>query len=349
MQAAVPPLIAAPLLRHAYLEARGRVIILRYAFSGRSPQPFSVDPSRLHVVLSREGSGPSLVLNTSMNGVVESHESKMGPVYSEQVAQIEFPLPATTDAALYTVKVESPQGIDEPYPAMAYIPASGNDTELAKLRAAYTGRPAYVLGGLSIHCVNPGRPNTSIDAGVEPLSKLQVADVERSDGEGQTFSFESASRYRETPQTYLAVEPLVFRFSPSFSTRDIGVGIYATGPITPQEINSLEVDVQQHPEKCGAFTTSFSGMWDVARSLSSSNPAAGWSAQTVASVRKGVVAVGWTRAMVATALGYPSLFGTIDEMNRLEYWPYEEPAPFSHYVTFANDRVVKYEPPGQLP
>lgn len=47
--------------------------------------------------------------------------------------------------------------------------------------------------------------------------------------------------------------------------------------------------------------------------------------------------------------GYPDQYGTVASFRALDRWTYVEPAPFSWWVEFKNDRVVDVHPPGELP
>jgi len=66
-------------------------------------------------------------------------------------------------------------------------------------------------------------------------------------------------------------------------------------------------------------------------------------------VERGTVIAGMSREMVAAAIGYPPIYGDAQTFNGLDTWTYDEPAPFRHEVFFKDDRVVRYDPPGELP
>ncbi len=53
---------------------------------------------------------------------------------------------------------------------------------------------------------------------------------------------------------------------------------------------------------------------------------------------------------IAYIAGYPTVYGTAAEMNRLTGWNDILPAPFGFSVTFDRDgRVATYRLPGDLP
>lgn len=354
LQAApAPPPLAAPPRYEELLDARGRTIVVRFFAAGSAPAAFSIDaaPVRLHLTPQNAGA-QTIELHAVQRGIVASavQSDPKAPRYREQQAELDFQLPATASAAMYSVGIDMPQPHARPVPDLAFVPGSLQDADLMETRKRYLGRAVYVLGGLGLHCAHVDRAGVTIDIGVRSLSVLHVSGVQRGSGAGAIFSLGSAARYRETPALYLALEPLTFTFDASVAKNDIdGILTSAEGPVSANEIHARSMDVAEHPHACGAFTASFSGGWDAERTLSTRNAGGGWPQPLVAAIRKGAVQNGWSRDMVAAALGYPSVYGTPAQMNLLNVWPYAEPAPFYHAVTFAGGRVVKYEPPGELP
>ncbi len=58
---------------------------------------------------------------------------------------------------------------------------------------------------------------------------------------------------------------------------------------------------------------------------------------------------GMNKLQVAHLLGFPSEFGTVRDMLKLDDWKYAEPAPFAYSVRFRNGVVAEVHPPGNLP
>jgi hypothetical protein len=61
------------------------------------------------------------------------------------------------------------------------------------------------------------------------------------------------------------------------------------------------------------------------------------------------IRLGLTHEQVAQIDGFPSVYAKKADLMRMAEWRYDRPAPFSSVVTFEGDRVVKYQPPGNLP
>ncbi|HET9393437.1 MAG TPA: hypothetical protein VFO29_07995 [Candidatus Rubrimentiphilum sp.] len=74
-----------------------------------------------------------------------------------------------------------------------------------------------------------------------------------------------------------------------------------------------------------------------------------WSARLVDEILAGHVKPGMTRKMIIWALGFPNEYGMRQDLLKLDRWFYDASAPFSSAVYFKNGRVVRYDPPGQLP
>ncbi|HLI95981.1 MAG TPA: hypothetical protein VKT72_07820 [Candidatus Baltobacteraceae bacterium] len=66
-------------------------------------------------------------------------------------------------------------------------------------------------------------------------------------------------------------------------------------------------------------------------------------------VQQHTVIPGMTHEMVAAAIGYPPVYGTPEEFDKLDDWKYVGPAPDGQEVVFKNGRVVRYDPPEMLP
>jgi hypothetical protein len=91
--------------------------------------------------------------------------------------------------------------------------------------------------------------------------------------------------------------------------------------------------------------------WEAGRKLLRRSPLdhPEWPAEMRAAIKKGTVIAGMTHEMVASVLGYPAAYGSIEELDRLSRWDYDAPTPFQSTVYFKGDRVVHYDPPGDLP
>jgi hypothetical protein len=65
-------------------------------------------------------------------------------------------------------------------------------------------------------------------------------------------------------------------------------------------------------------------------------------------VESGRVSLGMTREQLRWTHGYPPQWGDAPAVDRAAVWSYDLPAPFAWSVTFANDRVVKFDGPADM-
>lgn len=108
----------------------------------------------------------------------------------------------------------------------------------------------------------------------------------------------------------------------------------------------------QGRNSCARSTLRFAGAWDFERifrlkSMHAAHP--NWTPAVFAELAVGRIHVGMTHAMVAEMLGYPPMLGSIGNLERMQTWEYWAPGPFGCTVYFHGDRVVAYDPPGELP
>lgn len=180
-----------------------------------------------------------------------------------------------------------------------------------------------------------GTPDVFCDACHEympPNSALFVVGVYRARGYAEDMAIRQDGRNLAQPSSFRALDPRIvaLRDRGSFGPHSHMLPLSDSGP--------------------NAYAT-FSDDWDLERNLSlvsmeQSHP--DWST----SVRNAIVAVkpklGMTRDMVAWMLGYPSTYGTIAQLNRLDTWIYDGPPStdigFNFSFDFQTDRVTKCFP-----
>ncbi len=88
------------------------------------------------------------------------------------------------------------------------------------------------------------------------------------------------------------------------------------------------------------FVLRFADPWRVDTSLTTAQPPRDLA---------GKIELGMSRDDVIWRAGFPNAYGTVASFRARDLWYYDSPTPFSWWVRFANDRVVEYHPPGNLP
>lgn len=200
------------------------------------------------------------------------------------------------------------------------------DETVDRLKAKYLGKRVWGYGGLDVF--SDDRMGTSYDG-------LPILGIYRAYGYGRTLNvggpFETSNVNVLT--YFVALDPLVIRFG--------GSALSSVQPL-------MGTPIPQHLPTYAIV----SDTWDFERlyslaSIADAHPS--WSAAILSKIRNGKIEKGMTKDMIAWMFGYPSIYGTLEQVRQLDVWEYEQPAPFSYTVRFRNGVVVKYDPPGNLP
>jgi hypothetical protein len=213
-----------------------------------------------------------------------------------------------------------------------YIPGSGtSDAGLRDSRHQYVGASVYVRGGLVFRCDALASLNTQYSLGEN--ESVRVTSIQRSTGEGAVWTLggNMGERDQDAGASFVVVEPLIVHFA----------GSNVTNPAGPRG----------HPTACSRPSALFSDMWEAQRFFTALNPALlpGLTAAFRDALAQRNVLRGMARDMIADTFGYPSVYGTVIQMNSLSKWFYAAPAPSQFNVFFKGDRVIKYDPPGAMP
>ncbi len=220
-----------------------------------------------------------------------------------------------TDFDVYVPKAPDAMSAPGLYPLVV-------DDSVKHLRAKYAGRQVWGYGGLYAYLSGGG---TSGPLAVEGIYRAAGYGAVLGIGSPQYWSADLAS-------DFVALDPLVIRFGTP--------AIYAKpGPAVPLE---------QVP----ASYAILSDVWDFERSyslVSMTRMHPEWPAATLDAIGQHEVEMGMTKDMIAWMLGYPAAYGTKEQVQKLDVWTYEAPAPFGYTVYFRNGVVVKYDPPRTLP
>lgn len=196
-----------------------------------------------------------------------------------------------------------------------YWPDERNsDAALRNLRAQILSRDVYAFGGSIVGCYGSGRS-------YPPSARFTVSSVDRRYGAAYLVGT-GTTAHGILGTTFLAIDPI-----------DVGV----TTAARPEGwAGSSDVETP-----CG-FGFRFADPWQAGVTITSDAPPPDLSS------RPGITP-GTTKLRVLWLLGYPDSFGTATYFNDLKRWDYSMPAPFASSVTFANNSVVTYDPPGRLP
>lgn len=315
-------------------EARGRVVGLWFTDVGNDPVlGFAIDSRHVRVRLQCYrlcAARTSSVLRAADVGIVVSSD-----VTGRPTAFVRVPIPVAVPWGIYRVRLfddghvaRLPDGERVGFPRDTYyvvsIPppsdASGNDVHLTRLRKKYVGRVVQGFGTLTLTCNDAEslEPSEEVVVGNEP--SLRVVSIERplSPLRRWRVGIPMDRRYQQDWQ-FTVVSPLRVRFSPGrFGSRNCA-----------------------HPQMW------LSDEWEVERVL--------WIHAPVGEIYdfpnhgEFPIRAGMNKIRVAHLLGFPSEFGTVEDMLKRDVWDYAEPPPFDYGVRFQNGVVIRARPPGNLP
>jgi hypothetical protein len=310
---------------------------LRVSFVRSPPglEPFQVDFSRLSMRLT---ASDAHVFTVRGNGERVSHRDTRKDevlVYANaDVVDASFPLPASLPADMYRVLIDANGALRNAnneqlavVPGIStisvYIPAlSSNDVEA--MRRRYLGK---TLGASGL-C----RDNEGNLASFQSTS-ARVVDIRRTDRSevfsGTPLGFAGLFEFR-------SIDPIVFTF----------VGLTTNR----QDIVNAAPDRHdpEHPT-CPKVTMTVVDAWQADRAFNAPAVSPLWPSRFQRAIKAYTPLVGMTPEMVVATWGFPSAFGTLEQLKRLSHWEYAAPAPSEHFVDFKKGHVSSVTLPRRNP
>jgi hypothetical protein len=349
-----------------FLIARDRTITVALA-SDRGSK-FTIDASATTLSLASVDRGGSVVrLSATTRGLVVGTAPPAGSPLVEltpdtPVAALTFSLPASLRAGMYDVKVvnarDSQLTFEEVVPSQLYVSTAPDhpDSGLLEVRREYLGKDVFLMAATQWHSPMGCRrePPTPMPQAASPVPSPQASGtVSPSEfmrrmrafatKPVQTDDFVQVGALRGSAWRVLSVNRLTSAEDGYFSNIDMDfVGI------EPLELQfaPLSADARADDPTCKTVVRVFADPWEVRRALFTRSPFdhPEWPKRIQAAVRSGTVLAGMTHEMAANVVGYPSVYGSIRDLDNMQRWDYDEPAPFGPTITFRGDRVVTYDP-----
>lgn len=288
-----------------------------------SPHPDrlpSLTPGQQFIALDPPITSLAAVVLTDRNGKAVASSSLEGRILTLQrldATRMQFKA-ENIDTPLYSSRASDATSIYGLYPLVV-------DDTVRALRQKYVGRMVWGFGGLDV--IGGGHSGTM-------SRSLPIVGIYRAYNYGRNLNIgRFPTSNVDLQSTFVALDPLVIRF-----------GVSALTMLTPVMGPPL-------PRSTVAYAV-LSDQWDFERlyslvSMSQAHPE--WSSALTAKIEQQTVELGMTKDMIAWMLGYPSVYGTQAQVQALDTWPYDAPAPFDSAVHFHNGIVVKYDPPRNLP
>jgi len=334
--AQAPPVtdFGAPSVRYT-VSGRGRTLHVSLVRSPPGPEPFQIDFGLLGMRLI---GSDSRVITISGNGAPASHRDTVKDdvlTYANaDVVEASFRLPASLPADMYNVRIDANGAVQNGKreqlaitPGIStvpvYVPALLSD-DVQIMRQRYVGK---TLGGWG-YC-----RDTEGNLAFLQSSTAQVVDVRRTDGDelsaNMPLGFAGLFIFR-------SVDPVVFTMT----------GL----TVNSQQVVNAPADKHDSDHfACPKFTMTVADAWQADRAFNPPLVSPLWPSHFQRSIRDHKPVVGMTPEMVVAAWGYPSAFGTLAQLKKLDRWDYNEPGPFGHGVIFRRGRVISVALPGNLP
>ncbi len=339
-------------IANAANDPRGRVLGLW--FVNFQTHPFTIDTR--HVIAKLTCMHFCQPHTTRTLAAADNGDIRTVGAYDRSTAAVAVPIPDDLPWGIYSLTVlddgRVARSLDGGFEALPKInavisiptfnPKSDLDEHLRAIRAEYVGRTVQGFGPLSIDCDDP-----------DAEAKEQARDAVIKEIQSKKLYNPMVPPIPQGPitQAYLGNEPSLVVSAidrPVGPTRGWKIG----GPVASR-INYDYNFVAVAPLEIKFTSESFhapcvnphlwlADFWEVHRVL--------WIHAPTHELESTAIVKGMPRLTVAHILGFPSLFGTVEEMNQLDFWPYLPVLPpFSSSVRFRHGLVSEYQPPGTPP
>lgn len=346
------------------MDGAHRVIHLRFARSYICRRPFRIDPNKIALRLTDEPSGRSIDIPADEHAVIVGATPKSGMLSWDPgvlTADLNFTVPSNLPASMYRVSIDdngaaSNSDTNTPapmtggiFPTQVYVPSLlHNDAALETARRDFLNRSVYPRGGLSANCEAPDAGG--IFLGLPFDQQFHIITITRSQRDGEIWTLGGQIKNTlDNAALFLSLQPLTIRFAAQrFHPYGGGGGGEGAKGVA---VRAALFAVMKDSLKCGSMRVTLSDPWELERAFSFKHPykRPDWPANFREAIQKHHVIAGMTHEMVAEVFGYPSIYLPIAQLDRVTRWDYTASAPFSSSVIFSGDRVVRYNPPGNLP
>lgn len=255
-------------------------------------------------------------------------------------SQLQYVVPSNLPAGMYALEVVGTGAVRSASgatlrpglysPPLLYVPTVSDDSGLRNARRKYLGKTVYAMPSDvgTARCAGDSTEGVALNR----YQTATVTSIERSVGAVETGYFQNPDG------AFLALDPLIV----GVRTADAH---FVIPPGTPAGFRLPKVGACIHRELMLADP------WEIERRFSLRDPRdrPEWPTRFQSALKQRRVLDGMTHEMVASILGYPAVYGTIAQLDRLSVWNYDAPTPFQSTVYFRGDAVIKYDPPGNLP
>jgi len=223
-----------------------------------------------------------------------------------------------------------------------------DDTSLQRVRELYEGKLVWGRGGLRADCTISNNEG----GGIEASGRLpfRIRRIVRVYGQASfNLGYDGPSNF-DSDSSFVAMNPLIVLFDkPALAnvrlSEQWSIGL-------PPKSAGLSRAAPLEPKRCNRFYAIKADVWDFERTYSTIAPEVehpDWPANIIQAIYSHDVLPGMTHDMVAWSRGYPSFWGSIGYLDRLDAWKYPSAPPFHYWAYFTRGKLVKFGPDGSLP
>jgi hypothetical protein len=374
----MPPASASPRIPiRPFVTGRDRTVTLVLASEDQA-SVFTIDPAETTLSLrSLDHQGLAIRVSPSERGKIVAVAPPPGSPLMEftertPIAALTFPLTASVAPGMYDANVsyagDSRLRLDNAFPSQIYVSTAQRqpDTGLVQARRDYVGKVVYLMSATQwfnqLACSSkpqPPTPNPTSSPLPQPSGTVSPTEMMQrlrafAEEPVRRHDFMQVGALRGSAWRVISVGRLTTAQDGYFSNSD--ADFLAIEPLEaflipladqPSAMGGSDpADVREYLKSCETFVRAFADPWELKRTLFATSPFdhPEWPKEFQAAVTAGTVLPGMTHEMVANIFGYPSVYGSIEQLDRMSVWDYDEPAPWGPTITFRGDRVVRYDP-----
>jgi hypothetical protein len=227
------------------------------------------------------------------------------------------------------------------------------EPNVRSLKAEYEGKNVWCYGGAGGECVSSDS-HVSMSMGGRADLPMRIKHIERVYRPCQELAIGPATFLGGDRQSaFVTDNPLIVILDPPTKGLELS-GFMSTNEQTvldekgfPKDSDLLPKEVKNPRAYCLGLMNIFADGWDFEREYSLQSPLVigkKWPAKMRKAVLGGEVVKGMTREMVAWAMGWPNIYGTKEEMLKLNDWTYDN-IPFDGHIYFKNGLVSSQDWP----
>ena len=223
------------------------------------------------------------------------------------------------------------------------------DSTVRDLKAKYEGRKVWSPRSAGGVCIL-SRPNVRCEMTGPITTPIVIERIERLHMDREYLGFGGGSNdpHSTGDAGFLTSNPLVVLLDVPAKGLEVGFCSWSATELTEGEAEDWHDEFRENPRKyCTKLWYEVSDKWDFERRYSLQPPWEAhpeWPKRMRDAVREGHLELGMTPEMVVWVWGWPSIYGSIEDLTRITAWEYAGLPAKSDYLHFRNGQLVGVDP-----